>query len=219
MIWGSSRASDSNPGGGWIGLGARQSGSGYELLWRGPQSGSFAAWTLDAAGNRLSNRAVTLGEIRTLETEVGADIDGDGVTGVPGGGGGGGGSGGIGGSFNGFPAFTRGNWVYKNDYGETRATLSIKERLIELPWQFLGFTDLGPDGPRNLLEYVDMGDSGFAVKASGPYRYEEGNKTQYDSLWVTVRYLKGVDEIAVQINAPDGGLVEETYIRPQFTRA
>jgi hypothetical protein len=88
VIWGSSRASDALPGGGWVGLGARQSGSGYELLWRNTQNGGFAAWTLNSSATFVSGRAVTLGEIRTLESEVGADVDGDGSVGVPGGGGG-----------------------------------------------------------------------------------------------------------------------------------
>ena len=81
ITWGTARASANVPGGGWVGLGARQNGSGYEMLWVSTQSGGFAAWNLDSSGAFVSGRSVTVGEIRVLESQVGVDIDGDGRVG------------------------------------------------------------------------------------------------------------------------------------------
>ena len=81
ITWGTARASANVPGGGWVGLGARQNGSGYEMLWVNTQSRAFAAWNLDSSGAHVTGRSVTVGEIRVLESQVGVDIDGDGRVG------------------------------------------------------------------------------------------------------------------------------------------
>jgi hypothetical protein len=76
-------ASPANPGAGWAAWGARSNGSGYELIWRHPGVGSYAAWTLNAAGMRTGNRGLTLADVQAIESQVTFDITGDGRIGVP----------------------------------------------------------------------------------------------------------------------------------------
>lgn len=78
---GGQQASATVPGGGWQPLGARAATGGYELLWRSVQNDSFYGWTLDAAGAATGGRPVGLAEIRTIETRLQVDIDGDGFVG------------------------------------------------------------------------------------------------------------------------------------------
>lgn len=76
-------ASRTNPGAGWIAIGARAVGSGYELLWRNTQSGGYAIWTLDAAGRQTATRATTLGDVYSLEKQHFVDFTGEGRIGAP----------------------------------------------------------------------------------------------------------------------------------------
>ena len=76
-------ASATNPGAGWVAVGARLSGAGYEVFWRQPQAKAYAAWTLDATGARTGGRGLTLQETLAIESQTGLDVTGDGLIGVP----------------------------------------------------------------------------------------------------------------------------------------
>jgi hypothetical protein len=76
-------ASRTNPGAGWIAIGARAVGAGYELLWRNTQAGGYAIWTLDGAGRHTGGRAATLGEVYSLEKQYSFDLTGEGRIGAP----------------------------------------------------------------------------------------------------------------------------------------
>jgi hypothetical protein len=76
-------ASRTNPGGGWLALGARPAGQGFELLWRNTQTGGYAAWVLDAAGRQTSWRLLTLGDVYSIEKQHSIDITGEGRVGAP----------------------------------------------------------------------------------------------------------------------------------------
>jgi hypothetical protein len=83
VTFGGATASATSPGGGWAAVGARQSGSGYEVFWRQAQAGAFALWTLNATGARTGGRGLTVAESQAIESQVAFDITGDGRIGVP----------------------------------------------------------------------------------------------------------------------------------------
>ena len=83
VTFGGAVASTSNPGAGWAAVVARSSGSGYEVIWRHAQSGTHAAWTLNAAGAWTGGRGLALAEVQVVESQVNFDITGDGKIGVP----------------------------------------------------------------------------------------------------------------------------------------
>jgi uncharacterized protein YkwD len=83
VTFGGVKASATNPGAGWAAVGARASGSGYEVFWRNVGAGAYAAWTLDAAGARTGGRGLTVAETQAVESQVNFDITGDGRIGVP----------------------------------------------------------------------------------------------------------------------------------------
>jgi len=76
-------ASPSYPGGGWLGLGARQSGSGYEVVWWNQQLDAFGAWTLDASGGMTGSRMLSRNEMFALESQSAVDLTWDGFVGTP----------------------------------------------------------------------------------------------------------------------------------------
>jgi hypothetical protein len=76
-------ASASNPGAGWAAVAARQSGSGYEVIWRHSQAGAYVTWTLDGGGVRTSGRVLTLSEVYAIESQTNLDITSDGRVGAP----------------------------------------------------------------------------------------------------------------------------------------
>jgi hypothetical protein len=80
---GANNASASRPGNGWVALGARQVGPGYELLWRNTRNASYYAWVLDSTGVYRNGFDVTLEDVHELEVEYEADITGDGTIGAP----------------------------------------------------------------------------------------------------------------------------------------
>ena len=83
VTFGGAVASAANPGAGWVAVGARQSGSGYEVFWKHAQAGAYVLWTLNASGARTGGRGLTLAETQAIESQVSFDITGDGRIGVP----------------------------------------------------------------------------------------------------------------------------------------
>jgi hypothetical protein len=82
VTWSGRNASASSPGGGWVAVGARRSGAGYEVLWRHAALGLVGTWSVDAAGRQTSARGLRLAEAKALETQVGFDLTGDGIVGA-----------------------------------------------------------------------------------------------------------------------------------------
>ena len=69
-------------------IGAVQvSGGGYEVAWKDPVSGLYAAWSIDGNGNYLSNLipgvSGTSTALEALETTFNQDLNGDGQIGIP----------------------------------------------------------------------------------------------------------------------------------------
>jgi hypothetical protein len=80
-------ASDTNPGDGWIGLGAiKDSAPGsYTLYWKNLKSDSFGKWTIDLSnssslqyGSSKSQSSVSRSGYNSFEEKVKMDLDGDG---------------------------------------------------------------------------------------------------------------------------------------------
>lgn len=76
-------ASSANPGGGWLALLGRASGSGYELVWKNTRTGGYTSWMLNAAGARQSESPLVLPKVWGIETDVNFDFTGDGKIGAP----------------------------------------------------------------------------------------------------------------------------------------
>ncbi len=69
-------------------IGAVQvAGGGYDIVWKDPVSGHYAAWSVDSNGNYLSNVIGTVSATSTaleaLETTFNQDLNGDGQIGIP----------------------------------------------------------------------------------------------------------------------------------------
>lgn len=76
------QASDSYPGGGLVAVGARQQSGGFQVV-LAKGKGGFVSWSLDTSGNHLSSEDLSLDDVRTLESAVNQDINGDGIVGTP----------------------------------------------------------------------------------------------------------------------------------------
>ena len=74
ISWSQGYASQNNPGGGWVGIAARSTNTGYELFWKNNISGQFAVWVLRSDGFLLSGRLLSLSEMLALETKYGVKI-------------------------------------------------------------------------------------------------------------------------------------------------
>ena len=76
------QASDSYPGGGLVGIGARSQAGGFELV-LSKGKGGFVSWSLNSSGTQLSSADLSLDDVRSIEEAVNEDINGDGTIGTP----------------------------------------------------------------------------------------------------------------------------------------
>ena len=74
--------SASNPGGGWSTIAAASSSTGYDLYWKNTLSGQFARWNLNSNGAYTSGGLLSNLELVNAESAVGADLNGDTITGI-----------------------------------------------------------------------------------------------------------------------------------------
>jgi hypothetical protein len=70
-------ASPSQPGGGWVAIGARAKGPGFEMFWKNG-SGQYQLWALNSTGARTKVTALSVTAFRKTEKSIGRDLDGDG---------------------------------------------------------------------------------------------------------------------------------------------
>jgi serralysin len=71
----------------WTPIGAEQTATGYQVVWKMPGSDQYSIWTTDSSGNFISTTQPMSGAtsiIETAETAFHQDFNGDGVIGVPG---------------------------------------------------------------------------------------------------------------------------------------
>ena len=71
----------------WTPIGAEQTATGYQVVWKIPGADQYSIWTTDSAGNFISTTQVMSGTnaiIESAETAFHQDLNGDGVIGVPG---------------------------------------------------------------------------------------------------------------------------------------
>ena len=72
--------------GAWAPIGAEQTASGYEVVWKFGSANQYLIWNTDSSGNDISMSAVLSGTslaLETAETVLHQDLNGDGVIGPP----------------------------------------------------------------------------------------------------------------------------------------
>src|SRR4029078_6167385 len=73
--------------GGWTPIGAEQTASGYLVAWKMTGLDQYTAWNVDSSGNYLSDAIAHVSgasaTLKSLETSLHQDLNGDGVIGVP----------------------------------------------------------------------------------------------------------------------------------------
>jgi hypothetical protein len=69
----------------WMAIGAEQTGSGYEVVWKIAATNQYTVWATDSSGNYLSNIVGTVSgnswQVETRETTYNQDLNGDGIIG------------------------------------------------------------------------------------------------------------------------------------------
>jgi hypothetical protein len=73
-------ASGTSPGAGWSAIAAAASATGYDLYFKNT-NGSYAAWNLDSNGVYSAGKLLSTTELLKAESNLNADIDGDGTNG------------------------------------------------------------------------------------------------------------------------------------------
>ncbi|MEI6615757.1 MAG: hypothetical protein WCL59_04180, partial [Cyanobium sp. ELA507] len=67
----------------WVTVAAAAAGSGYQLYWKNAVTAQYARWNLTPSGDLVSSAYVSLADLYSAETSLGADVDRDGITGLP----------------------------------------------------------------------------------------------------------------------------------------
>ncbi|MEH2599182.1 hypothetical protein V1278_006095 [Bradyrhizobium sp. AZCC 1577] len=72
---------------GWAPIGAEQTATGYNVVWKNAGTGQYNAWSTDSSGNYIANTlsfvSGTNTTLQSLETSFQQDLNGDGTTGAP----------------------------------------------------------------------------------------------------------------------------------------
>ncbi|MEH2591217.1 M10 family metallopeptidase C-terminal domain-containing protein [Bradyrhizobium sp. AZCC 1721] len=70
---------------GWAPIGAEQTATGYDVVWKNAGTGQYNAWSTDSSGNYITNTLTfvsgTNTALQSLETSFQQDLNGDGVAG------------------------------------------------------------------------------------------------------------------------------------------
>jgi hypothetical protein len=74
------KASDSNPGQGWLATAAARTATGYAFYWRNSASQEVARWNLNASGAYESGYLLSPGLLLSEEASIRFDLNGDGYT-------------------------------------------------------------------------------------------------------------------------------------------
>jgi serralysin len=72
--------------GSWTPIGAEQTSTGYQVVWKVPGTDQYTIWTTDSSANYMTDNGSVSGTslaIESLESSFHQDLNGDGVTGIP----------------------------------------------------------------------------------------------------------------------------------------
>jgi len=75
-------ASPTNPGAGWTPIAAAAAASGYELYWKNSITSQFVRWNLNSTRALTTGTLLSTAELLTAESNIGFDLNADGVTGL-----------------------------------------------------------------------------------------------------------------------------------------
>jgi len=71
-----------NQFGAWVPIGAEQTATGYQIVWKFGGADQYTIWTTDSSGNYITNSAVMTGSssrLTSLESSFSQDLNGDGL--------------------------------------------------------------------------------------------------------------------------------------------